>query len=545
MADQSESVFIRKSTGLVREATFFDALIFNLACASSLTAGLSVGLFWAFSVYPQTNIILALVLAPVLCIGVYVTWGMLSAAVPRAGGDYTWISRLVNPLLGWVSSFCTFWSNTFALVWWAMAVTSVALVPTFFIWGSLTGSEAMLNLGETLTQPGPSLVVGIIFIAVVGLVSAWGLKKSLIVENISYIIAFVGLGLALIVMLTTTQAQFVDQFNAFAESYTGIADSYNHVVEVAQENGLVTAAQAGFSGSQTVKTLYITFLLVIWTFGSAYLSGEMKGANSSRRQVLSMLGAGFIEMALVALATWLFFRTTGYEFFSSLNFLHDSVPAEYPFPGPPFYSLLSSIIADTPLIRAIIVFSIIGTAFPGAYILLSINIRVMFAWAFDGLMPFKLAEVNERTHSPVVAIVVNCVVWLLLLFWAIFASAGFFQVWSLIALFGFIYIGLVGLAGALFPFTQTKLYENSPAKFEILGIPLITIAGVLDMAVCIFAAVLLLTSPELLGGPGVLQVFLTTAAGIAIAVVLFFIIKAIRASQGIDLDLVYKEIPPE
>ena len=31
MADQSESVFIRKSTGLVREATFFDALIFNLA----------------------------------------------------------------------------------------------------------------------------------------------------------------------------------------------------------------------------------------------------------------------------------------------------------------------------------------------------------------------------------------------------------------------------------------------------------------------------------------------------------------------------------
>lgn len=545
MGMESESVFVRKSTGLVREATFFDTLIFNLACASSLTAGLSVSLFWAFSVYPRSNILLAILLAPVLCLGVYVTWAMLSSAIPRAGADYTWVSRLVHPLVGWISSFCTFWSNTFALVWWAMAVTSVALTPTFMIWGTLTGSEAMLNLGQTLTQPLPSLIVGLVFIVLVGAVSIWGLRKSLIVQNVSYIIAFVGLGLAILVMLFTTQSGFIQQFNAFAESYTGMADSYHHIIETARQNGLTSIAQAGFSASQTVKALYIVLLLMIWTFGSAYLAGEMKGASDTSRQVLSMAGAGFIEMGLVALTTWLFFRVTGFEFFRALNYVHDAVPDQYPFPGPPFYSLISSIIAGNPLVRAIIVFSIIGTTFPGAYILLTINVRAMFAWAFDGLMPYKLAEVDERTHTPVVAIAVNCVIWFLLLIWALFASGGFFQVWSLIALFGFVYIGLVGLAGALFPYTQPKLYRDSAADISIFGLPLITIAGVLDMAVCIFASILLLTSPELLGGPGVAQVFITTAVGILIAIVIYYLAKLIRRQQGVDLDLVYKEIPPE
>lgn len=539
------SVFIRKSTGLVREANSFDALIFNLASASSLTVGLSVSLFWAYTVYPQTNILLAIILAPFLCIGVYVTWALLAAAIPRAGGDYTWISRIVSPLLGWVSSFCVFVSNMFALVWWALALTSVVLSPMLLIWGSLTNSSAMLDLGNALLSPTAQLVAGAIFIALVGWITAMGLKKSLVVMNISYIIAFIGLALAIVVMLSTSQADFVNRFNAFAQSYTGLADSYNHVIEVARDSGLVTATQAGFDGGQTVKSIYIVFLLVIWTFGSAYLSGEMKGATSSRRQVLVMLGAGFIEMALVAVATALFFRSTGYDFFVSLNFLNLAVPDQYPFPGPPFYSLLTGIISDNPLLRAIMVFSLLGAVFPGAYILMGINIRIMFAWAFDGLMPFKLSEVNERTHAPNTAILVNCIIWLALLVWAVFVATGFFFVWSLIALFGFVYIGLVGAAGAVFPYRHPNLYRNSPAYVQVFGVPLITITGVLDVLVCLFASFLLLISPELLGGRSNLEVFGTTIVGIILAIVVFYAARALRASKGMNLDLVYKEIPPE
>ena len=37
------------------------------------------------------------------------------------------------------------------------------------------------------------------------------------------------------------------------------------------------------------------------------------------------------------------------------------------------------------------------------------NTRCMFAWAFDRLLPQQLANVNERTHTPVVATVINAV----------------------------------------------------------------------------------------------------------------------------------------
>ena len=31
-------------------------------------------------------------------------------------------------------------------------------------------------------------------------------------------------------------------------------------------------------------------------------------------------------------------------------------------------------------------------------------IRTLFAWSFDRLLPERLSDVNERTHSPVLAI---------------------------------------------------------------------------------------------------------------------------------------------
>ena len=46
-------------------------------------------------------------------------------------------------------------------------------------------------------------------------------------------------------------------------------------------------------------------------------------------------------------------------------------------------------------------------------------IRTVFAWAFDRLLPEKLAEVNERTHSPVPAILLVMGIVTAMLAWSV------------------------------------------------------------------------------------------------------------------------------
>ena len=96
----------------------------------------------------------------------------------------------------------------------------------------------------------------------------------------------------------------------------------------------------------------------------------------------------------------------------------------------------------------------------------------------------------------------------------------------------------------LFPFVRRELYEHSPAKLEVAGIPVISIAGAVTLVGEIGTALIYFFYPTL-GLPS----FLTTAEvlfiPLIIGVVIFVVAKMIRRRQGIDLSAVYQEIPPE
>ena len=99
-------------------------------------------------------------------------------------------------------------------------------------------------------------------------------------------------------------------------------------------------------------------------------------------------------------------------------------------------------------------------------------IRSVFAWSFDRLLPEKFAEVNERTHSPVPAILLVMGLVTAMLAWSVL-STDFFTWLALGVEAGVVCVIIVAIAAILFPSRRPDLYQASPANVKFLGFPVL------------------------------------------------------------------------
>jgi amino acid transporter len=174
-------------------------------------------------------------------------------------------------------------------------------------------------------------------------------------------------------------------------------------------------------------------------------------------------------------------------------------------------------------------------------------IRSVFAWAFDRLLPEKFAEVNERTHSPVPAILLVMTLVTAMLAWSILSTD--FATWlALGVLAGVVCVIIVAVAAFMFPSRRADLYQASPANVNFMGIPVLRIVAPLAIVVMLFLTWLTIQYPALAlyGNKDNLWWIPTFMGGIVvIGLVLFYLARFIRARQGVNIDLVYRELPPE
>ena len=174
-------------------------------------------------------------------------------------------------------------------------------------------------------------------------------------------------------------------------------------------------------------------------------------------------------------------------------------------------------------------------------------IRSVFAWSFDRLLPEKFAEVNERTHSPVPAILLVMGLVTAMLAWSVL-STDFFTWLALGVEAGVVCVIIVAIAAILFPSRRPDLYQASAANVKFLGFPVLYWVAPLSILVMLFLVWLTVTYPglALAGNPDNLwQIPGFMGMIVVIGLVLYFGAKFIRRGQGIDIDLVYKELPPE
>jgi hypothetical protein len=177
--------------------------------------------------------------------------------------------------------------------------------------------------------------------------------------------------------------------------------------------------------------------------------------------------------------------------------------------------------------------------------------RNLLAYAVDGLMPAQLATVSERFHTPVVSLWIIGILSIASL--AIYVFTPYFA--TLSGIFGFILtFMLVSLAAILLPYRRPDVFEGSPVKWRVGGIPVISIVGVLSLVACAVMEWAYLNDPfsgisldpsTLSEGVLGFGMFLINIGIFLSGLIVYFIAQAIRRRAGIDVSLNYKEIPVE
>jgi amino acid transporter len=361
------------------------------------------------------------------------------------------------------------------------------------------------------------------------------LRQYLKIQFALWALGMVSIFMFFVILLSTTHEGFVAAYNSFFSAYNV---TYSGVISGAQAAGFTNPGLVTF-GPVTLLAIPYLFFVVIGFEWPALVGGELR--NPKKAMLYSSVVAGILTALVEGAAAFLVQDRLGADFLNAVAFLSGSGAYTAPVPFNVFFVAMilnQNIVVDVLLLAGLIAWAVLLPV-SGALV----YTRVIMAWGFDRSLPAKLADVSERTHTPIVAIALFCIFLELGVLSTIYAGIIFANV--NITLILVLLYALVGLAALLFPYRKKNLFEMSPSKNrKIGGVPTIAIIGVLNVVLFSILTVFALTYPSLSGPVGTLA-FITMGSMFLLGLVLFFVTKGYYKSKGIDTSLAFREIPPE
>src|SRR2546423_5496125 len=116
----SSKLFVRQSSGLVRNVSVTNALFFNVA--AFVGVGLTLyPIFYSLGDVPVwkhagiSAYAWAAIFAGLFCAVLALIFSSLTSVMPRSGGDYVFTTRILHPFLGWMES-------------WTLVIASVLII---------------------------------------------------------------------------------------------------------------------------------------------------------------------------------------------------------------------------------------------------------------------------------------------------------------------------------------------------------------------------------------------------------------------------------
>lgn len=534
----SSGLFARNATGLVREVTPLSAYILN-SIGGHPVQPLAYGLFFAFALFPGGNFLIGGLLAIPITLAFSYAFGLMTSMIPRTGGDYVIVSRVVSPLVGLISSCCQTVANLLSVAFFGSVIVTLGVGPGLIGIGLVAHNQALIDFGTTV-QNGPvwKIVFGTIMYLLAAAMHTGGWRRVARTQAIVWIIVSGGLVICGVIALLTPNSVFIHNFNAFALPYTHDADTYHSVIAAAQKAGVQTNSPFSFANTIPIIGIFAQFSIFSWF--TSYIGGEIRQSRSTKTAHMMAFG-GLTSVLGVLLFAAVFFRSFGTEFLIAANSsagLPSSIPT-----APVYFFLIAASVGNTAvavfLVATYLLFWVMLS-----YFVFTQPTRTLFAWSFDGILPKGITKVNERTHTPYVALIVTVVLTELFLIYSL-TNTKFYQVIVYATLIQLISMGLVGVSALIVPWRRPALYSASSTKKTVLGLPLVSLVGAAAVAVTVFIWVLYFVYATQYG--------LTDASGLAVwvggtilfAVLFYYGVRLYKRSQGIDVSRVYAEIPPE
>lgn len=592
-ARSAPALFLRNATGLVKGWSGFDAFVYSFMSVNLVT----LGMFYSLAVFgwvPDGSPVAAIVLSGIAVTFLAITYAGLIAVMPRAGGDYVWQTRVLDGppgavvgavvgglgvyLAGTAGGFDTTLTLIGAVVgvvvggllglrrggvgfmlsatgWWFILALWAP------IYGAILNLEFAQPLAALIGQPdlvnwlGTSdggFAVSMVVVVLVTFLVSLGMAGYARVQRASLWIGLAVLAVVLVLLAISSQSTFQAAFDREAASLFGVSGAYQAVADAEAGFGYVFEDLNPLAfGAGTLALIPFMMFWILYPNWGATLYGEVRGAGDFQKVLRGMLGGIWVTVVLAVIFVLLASKTFGWAWFqaANTNFLDPFYGvADAPNPVIPVWSypfLLASFLIDSRIIQIIIV-ALAGAWFLGwAGTLFLSSTRMIFAAAFDRILPEAAARVSERRGVPWVALLLIMVP-SVILSWFYWYYEGF----STLTLDASLVIAVTFLGSAvaatILPWWKPAIYEASPiARYKLLGVPLISVAGA--VTTIFLGWVLFEWLFNSLYGIGVGNAtsigFLVILYGLAAAV--FVVAWLIRRAQGVDLEAIHAEIPAE
>jgi basic amino acid/polyamine antiporter, APA family len=543
-AAQAPELFLRNATGLVKGWSRFDAFLYSYYSVNFVT----LGLFFSFAVLPFVaagQIIPALIVSAIFVSLLVFSYGGLISIMPRAGGDYVWQSRILTPGVGFVLAVTGWW---FILWYWTPVYANIlnveVLQPIAAVFGGLS---VVTWLGGDTGVFVVCVATAILTALLVGL----GMRGYAKVQRFCFYLGGLVLLIMFGIMLFTSRGGFITAFNSAAHNlFAAKGNVYANTISVAATGNHYTAPThlglSPFFGPSMLLVPILCFWILYPNWG-ATLYGEVRGASDFRGVVRGMMSGLWVTVIIAFIFLFLAQKTFGWQFFNSANMNYESaVFGSKVAPTIPVWAyppLLVSFLIPTAFLRALFLLAF-GAWFVGwAGTLFMSSTRVIFAAAFDRILPERAANVSEKRHVPVWGLILMLVPALVVS--ALYAYTAEFKTFVLDAtlVIAVTFFGTL-VAGAILPWRKRELYENSVvARYKIGPVPLITVASVLAAVFLGWNIYEWLTNSTYGVNNNTSLIFM--GAMYVLAIVIYVVAKLVRRRQGIDLNMVYGEIPVE
>jgi amino acid transporter len=552
-----KTLFARKATGLVRELGFGTAVI--LAICNVVGLGWQKRVFqaagaapvpkaeWFLGIHPM---VMAFFLIGILVLLSVYTFAVLTAAMPRSGGGYVFMTRILGPRFGFVASWMEFLSIAVSY-----GLIAVATFEATLIFGGLAGVDT-----SALAKPLTMTLIGVVVIALFSSVASLGARMTGRILQWMFWIPAAILVLVYVLFLIANPTTMETGVGLI----TGGHASVEYTRAAVDSQGLVSAGY--WTGVFTA--MFYAYWAYIGYAAASFVAGEVKEAN--RNMPRAMFTSGIIVMVvymtiaiLLARAGSMIGQYNGWSFLDAVAWMGRGggsfSGANLPSVGtwmPVFAGIQAfgmSIAFGKIMGMLLLVFGVLWVANDIPPFIITCS-RLIFAMAFDRILPEKLADVNEKWHSPVNAVIVTSVAALL----GVVSESDLFAkvpgVGKILSssgavtatdLWDIMFFAGVAIACALFPSRLSEVFNRSAFKQSKTRVQVI---GWVSAAANLIMGALLIFHKNAYGfGPGNWGSpnFWFTVFLLLVGLGLYAWGRGRAKKTGVDLSTIFTEIPPE
>jgi amino acid transporter len=523
-------VFVRESTGLVKNVSFLDSVSLNMSNMSigplfATLAGSTVATMVIVPTVTGLNLVAASVIAFILGIPQVIVYTMMSRRFPRTGGDYVWLSR----------TFGGFWGSTLSFWGYTMETTAylaLVIILLDFALGSVglslfgTGTNFNSYFFNFYSVPLTQFEWGALLFTIIIIINILKPKAGFTMVSILTVFGIFSLLVAMGVLISAGQSGIASYVNGLGVNGAVATKTSSGLSLLINGTNAYTSSGAPFDLNlkNTIFIMPVIFAFVYpWLNAGPAVASEIKGKGALKWNVPISVITAFVVLTA---ALGVLYGVAGMPFINAL-FSNSSFAGI----GVNFFTLAMGV-ANNSVLAWIIGLGWIAMQYGTiAYAVIVIS-RYLLAQSFDRFLPSRVSYVSSRFGSPVVANLITYAVVLILLGLATYYYASYSALFGAI-LASMIYFIFVGLCAA----THAIRKEQGGAKI------LLATAGILDAGVFAFVSYQYLTNMTFTGINWLTETFLV--ATLIAGALIYLASKWYNARKGIDISLAYKELPPD